>query len=570
MKKFDRFFSLIAPLITGILIVQPVIADTNVSGVISTNTVWNTAGSPYIVTGNLLVDTLATLTIQPGVEIRLDAAKYIMVKGILNAIGTAGDSIIITKNGSTGWKRLWLRPSAICSLKYCRIEYADTTGIYNDSGRVYIGYSTISNNSTSYSVGGGIRNSGIAIITNNTISGNSSSNVCYGGGGGIWNDSSATITNNIIMNNSAASGGGIFNDGSVAISYNTITNNSADGSGGGILNRGPAVITDNVISNNSVGSDFNGGGICNISASGTVTITHNTISNNFAANGGGIYDCYGISAIKYNTITDATVSAIYVSDNVLIRTNNISATGYSVHTTTTSGINIDARYNWWNITNTDTIDQKIYDYYDDFVLDKVLYQPFLNAPFSDTIAPSAPINLTLAKINDLTFEINWTNPVDISGISEYYYKLDSLPISDFDTAGTFHYPPDTITTTQQESLFVWLVDSSGNLNYNNRASIYLVGVEEDANINNQDTKLEILKNPFFKNTTIRYSISANNHLRLTIHDLSGRCVKTLVNSSKTAGSYSVNLDAKDFATGIYFITFTTADYKEIRKLVLMK
>jgi hypothetical protein len=47
----------------GLLFVFYSVAQaTNVGGVIGTNTTWNSAGSPYIVTGNILVDTAATLT----------------------------------------------------------------------------------------------------------------------------------------------------------------------------------------------------------------------------------------------------------------------------------------------------------------------------------------------------------------------------------------------------------------------------------------------------------------------------------------------------------------------------
>ncbi|MDD2890297.1 MAG: T9SS type A sorting domain-containing protein [bacterium] len=564
MKKF---FGLI---VGTQFIVSSLVNATNVSGVISTNTVWNTAGSPYIVTGNVLVDTFATLTIEPGVEVRLESAKYIMVKGILNAIGTASDSIIITKNGGSGWKRLWLKPTSICSLKYCRIEYAETSAIYNDSGTVYIGYNTIKNNSTSYSVGGGIRNSGSAMITNNTISNNSATNVYYGGGGGIFNDSFAIITNNIISNNSGANGGAITNTGSGIITNNTIINNSASGTGGGISNSGPAIISNNTISNNSVGSGFNGGGICNSGGFATTptTITNNTITNNSADNGGAICD-YGISTIyKYNTITDITASAIYITHNVLIRTNNISAIGYAVYNTTT--YNIDGRYNWWNTANTDTINQKISDYYDDFTLGKVFYQPFLNASFSDTVAPSVPINLTSVRITDSTFNVNWTDPVDVSGISEYYYKLGSEPISDFDTTGIFHFSTNTINITQNESLFVWLVDSSGNVNYNNRTSIYIVGIEEKSKIKTPSTTLRASQNPFIKSTIILYALPEKADVLLKIYDISGRTVKTLVNGKKDAGSYEANFDTKGLASGIYFAELSAGNISINKKLILIK
>ena len=155
-KAGKKLFKLIGMIVNTLLIVHSASASTNVSGTIGTDTVWNTAGSPYIVTGNVVVDTLITLTIQPGVEVKIDSAKYIMVKGTLNASATATDSIIITKNGTARWDRLWFKPASSCSLKYCRIEYANSSAIYNDGGSIYISYNTISNNSADY--GGGIYN----------------------------------------------------------------------------------------------------------------------------------------------------------------------------------------------------------------------------------------------------------------------------------------------------------------------------------------------------------------------------------------------------------------------------
>jgi hypothetical protein len=44
---------------------------TNVSGHLTTNTTWTTSGSPYVVTSNLFVDAGVTLTINPGVIVKL-------------------------------------------------------------------------------------------------------------------------------------------------------------------------------------------------------------------------------------------------------------------------------------------------------------------------------------------------------------------------------------------------------------------------------------------------------------------------------------------------------------------
>ncbi|MDD5529565.1 MAG: right-handed parallel beta-helix repeat-containing protein [bacterium] len=564
-----KFFSLILGMQ---FIMSSIINATNVSGIISTNTVWNTTGNPYIVTGNILVDTLVRLTIQPGVEVRIDSAKCIMVKGILNAIGTASDSIIITKNGTAEWNRIWLKSAAICSLKYCRIEYADSSAIYNEGKSTFIGYCTISNNSAVD--GGGIYNYNYssATITNNTITNNSALR-----GGGISNEgSTATITNNIISNNSASytAGGGIYNSYTATITGNTISNNLTCSVGGGICNEGTATITNNIISNNS-GGQYGGGGICNYASA---TITNNIISNNYGGQygGGSIFNISSSSAtIRYNTITDTTSSAIYLNSDLntfIIRTNNISATGYAVYNNT--GNNIDARYNYWNTTDSTAINTEIRDFYDNSTKGKVFYSPFLSALFSDTVAPSAPFNLTSIGFIDSTFEIEWTNPVDVSSISEYYYKLDSAPTSDFDTNGTLHYSPDTITVYQEDSLYIWLVDSSGNVNYKNRTSVMLryTGIEEQSNLGFgfRNLELKINKNPFIKSTIISYALPEKANVSLKICDISGRTVRTLINGKKEAGSYEMSFDTKGLASGIYFSKLSAGNTSISKKLILMK
>ncbi|MFA5033376.1 MAG: right-handed parallel beta-helix repeat-containing protein [bacterium] len=97
-----------------------------------------------------------------------------------------------------------------------------------------------------------------------------------------------------------------------------------------------------------------------------------------------------------------------------------------------------------------------------------------------------------------------------------------------------------------------------------------VSVEENAKIKNQISKLKILKNPFFSSTSIRYSVPEYTNTRLTIHDLTGRTIKTIVNGKKEAGNYTVGLDGKELSAGIYFVRFVVGDYKETHKLILVK
>jgi len=70
--------------------------NTQISGLITDSTQWTVEGSPYLVTGPLLIDTDATLTVDAGVEIRFMAEQSMDVAGALVAIGTEEQPILFT------------------------------------------------------------------------------------------------------------------------------------------------------------------------------------------------------------------------------------------------------------------------------------------------------------------------------------------------------------------------------------------------------------------------------------------------------------------------------------------
>ena len=86
-------------------------AQTTVSGGIYQNTVWSISGSPYIVTGSIVVFPGKTLTIEPGCEILIDNQTttdiYIEARGGISMIGAPGNSIRIRTLYDTtavGWR----------------------------------------------------------------------------------------------------------------------------------------------------------------------------------------------------------------------------------------------------------------------------------------------------------------------------------------------------------------------------------------------------------------------------------------------------------------------------------
>ena len=113
------------------------VADTNVSGYISSDTTWDLAGSPYIVSYGVTVYQDATLTIQPGVEVKfnstgsLNIGSYGSSAGRLVANGTEGNEILFTANDSENpWSGIYFTDFATndSSLTYAVIENGGSKG----------------------------------------------------------------------------------------------------------------------------------------------------------------------------------------------------------------------------------------------------------------------------------------------------------------------------------------------------------------------------------------------------------------------------------------------------------
>jgi hypothetical protein len=77
-------------------------------------------------------------------------------------------------------------------------------------------------------------------------------------------------------------------------------------------------------------------------------------------------------------------------------------------------------------------------------------------------------------------------------------------------------------------------------------------------------------NPFNPSTTIRYALPSSAHVRLTIHDVLGREIATLVNEEQSVGWNEIKWNADAFANGMYFYRLSAGRFIETRKMLLMK
>ena len=77
-------------------------------------------------------------------------------------------------------------------------------------------------------------------------------------------------------------------------------------------------------------------------------------------------------------------------------------------------------------------------------------------------------------------------------------------------------------------------------------------------------------NPFNPVTNIRFNLPQTSHTKLTIYNILGNEVATLINDELNVGSYLVSWNASDYPSGVYFYKLETKDFTETKKMVLLK
>lgn len=144
----------------------------------------------------------------------------------------------------------------------------------------------------------------------------------------------------------------------------------------------------------------------------------------------------------------------------------------------------------------------------------------------------------------------------------------SLPDDEMTINGTFNQAGDEASRT-------WSAVMSGT-NCSGDWEATFTDVEE---FGNQITVgFEIAQNypnPFNSATTISYDISKITDIELTIFNILGQKIRTLVDCKQPAGSYQIQWDGQDnegrnAASGIYFCRLKAGEFAQIRKMILMK
>jgi hypothetical protein len=77
-------------------------------------------------------------------------------------------------------------------------------------------------------------------------------------------------------------------------------------------------------------------------------------------------------------------------------------------------------------------------------------------------------------------------------------------------------------------------------------------------------------NPFNPSTTIKFSIAEESLVNLSVYNMLGEMIKDLKNEVLKPGHYEIELNASDFASGIYFYHLKAGHYSQTKKMILLK
>ena len=357
VKAFNAFgestFSAVATVAT------PSITATTLSGGVDANVTLTLANSPYLVTSSYGLASGYTLTIEPGVHIRFAPSTTMEIHGHLEAVGTASDPIIFTAADPTNsLKKSW-----------GGIHVANNSG-----GNAIIQHVEISHAASGILVDRGT-GAGPINIYDTTFNTNSTA-VDY------YSPFNVVIYRSLFLNNYIAVG-----DANKVIAYSKFQNNKY----GIASSQYPDIYGAERIK--IYYSQLAGNTVALWGGNGT-EVKYSSIVDNVI----GVKPHFINMSLSYNTIAHNSDRGVIVASystgseilTATIHNNNIFGNAkYNIENTNfcyvvTPAADLDATNNWWGSTSTITIDDKIWDFFDEPSLGTVHYGPSL-AGALDTI-----------------------------------------------------------------------------------------------------------------------------------------------------------------------------------------
>ena len=107
------------------------------------------------------------------------------------------------------------------------------------------------------------------------------------------------------------------------------------------------------------------------------------------------------------------------------------------------------------------------------------------------------------------------------------------------------------------------IDNDGQFEYSKL-------IEVDLGVPKKYELAQNFPNPFNPNTSIKFSLPETGNVKLTVYNLLGQEIATLINGVKEAGTHTINYNAEELNSGIYIYRIESNGFNEVRKMTLIK
>ena len=197
----------------------------------------------------------------------------------------------------------------------------------------------------------------------------------------------------------------------------------------------------------------------------------------------------------------------------------------------------------------------------------------------DNIAPGVPTGMQLVA-NNTTITVIWNT----SGDDDFQYFLLERGIdagfstniyTSFEVVDTV-YTDEAIDLGQEYFYRLAAIDHAGNKsNYTQAMSATALAIDPASLIPEVFALHQNYPNPFNPVTQIRYDLPKDSYVSITIYDIMGRNIKSLVNTKQAAGYRSIRWNAtNDFgepvSAGMYIYMIQAGEFRQTKKMVLLK
>jgi hypothetical protein len=398
----------------------------------------------------------------------------------------------------------------------------------------------------------------------------------YFGGGVSCDSSSPLIIYNYVMENYALYGGGINcnNNSNPRIINNLIINNNAhfDRGGGVYCHYSDPSIINNIIENNM--ADYGGGIMC--WNSDAIIEGNLIVGNSSVMHGGGIGCHYSNPSIRFNLISENSClfgagginldySAPLIFNNLIFR-NSTTERGGGIHCFESNPL----------ISN-NTISRNIAG----------MAGGGIRCSFSSPLIINSIF--WADSVGSISQEISGSPQITYSNIQGGWPgegNIDIDPLFRDPAGGDFHLmsvacgdsADSPCIDAGDPNIIDSLLDCSWGLGgarsdmgaYGGGDSVTVRIFDNIPSLPDRFMLLQNYPNPFNARTTFRFVLPKSQNVKLTIYDLLGRQVETLLDEYKLAGVHAVAFDASHLSNGVYFYRLRAGETVETKRMVLLK